>query len=79
MIFIASKQVNKTFASSQASFIQTMQVLLIFLSFISFALLQPICEAPEGSRCFYISPNGNDSADGSFSTPWKVCSLINHL
>lgn len=37
-----------------------------------------ICEAPTGSRCFYIDPkNGMDTHPGTFKAPWKTFVNIN--
>ncbi len=32
----------------------------------------PICEAPEGYHCWYVSTEGSDEADGSFETPFRT-------
>jgi hypothetical protein len=34
---------------------------------------QPVCEAKNGGRCFYVSgTTGNDNNVGSFTSPWKT-------
>ncbi len=36
---------------------------------------QPICTASAPGRCWYVAPNGNDSADGSFASPLRTPQL----
>ncbi len=31
-----------------------------------------VCEAAEGSRCWYVSPDGDDSGDGTIDDPWRT-------